>query len=71
MMFAVTGVALGIVGALATGRLIASQLFGVGPSDPLTLSVAAMLLGVVAVIASVVPTRKAAKADPLEALRAE
>jgi putative ABC transport system permease protein len=68
---AATGILLGLAGALAARRLIASQLFGVGPSDPMTLVGATVLLLIVALVASMVPTRRAARADPLEALRAD
>jgi putative ABC transport system permease protein len=66
-----TGILLGLAGAFTARRLIASQLFGVGPSDPVTLVGATVLLLIVALVASMVPTRRAARADPLAALRAE
>ncbi len=65
------GVAIGIVASLAVTRLIASLLFGVTPADPLTFAgVSAVLLGV-AVLACVIPARRASRADPLVAMRSE
>jgi len=65
------GAAIGVVGALAASRAIASQLFGVSRSDPLTIAaVVATLLGV-ALLASAVPARRAAAVDPTRALQAE
>lgn len=65
------GLALGIPAAIATGRLIASQLFGVKPWDPMTLSAATLLLAVAAFVAAVIPARRAAGVDPMQALRNE
>lgn len=65
------GLALGAAGALAARALIAAQLFGVSARDPSTLAAAAVLLAGVAFVATIVPTRRAAVADPLEALRAD
>ena len=65
------GLALGIPGAIGAGHLIASRLFGVKPWDPLMLSAAALLLGLAALIAAVIPARRAASVDPMHALRAE
>jgi putative ABC transport system permease protein len=71
MMLAGIGVALGIAFALASTKLIAAYLFGVGPTDPLTFgAVTALLLGV-ALLASYIPSRRALRVDPLIALRAE
>jgi len=65
------GVGLGFVAALVAGRLIAGFLFGLDPADPVTLlAVPAALLGV-ALLASAVPARRAAAADPMASLRAE
>lgn len=52
-------------------RLMGSLLFGIGPADPLILSLMAAILLVVALIASYVPARRAAKVDPMVALRDE
>lgn len=65
------GLALGIPAAIGAGHLIASQLFGVKPWDPLTLFGTALLLGLAALIAAIIPARRAASLDPMHALRAE
>jgi len=65
------GLALGIPAAIGTGYLIASQLFGVGPWDPLTLSGTTLVFGLAALIAAVIPARRATRVDPMVALRYE
>jgi predicted permease len=65
------GIAIGVVAALAMGRLVASLLYGVTPHDPLVLSATAGVLIVVAIVACLVPARRAARVDPMETLRAE
>ena len=69
-LLVVPGVALGIAGALAVTRVLASLLFGVEPNDPGTLAGVAALLVSVALIAAVIPARRASRVDPLVALRA-
>jgi len=65
------GVAIGLVGALALGRVLSSLIFGVRPSDPITFVAVALLLVAVALAASILPAYRAAKVDPLVALRYE
>ena len=65
------GLALGVVGALAVGRLLQAQLFGVDPVDGLTLALATLALALVSLAAILWPARRASKTDPVVALRAE
>jgi len=65
------GVVLGVAGALAAGRAIASLLYGVTPHDPLVLSIVIVMLGAVAAVASYLPARRATQVDPMVALRYE
>ncbi len=65
------GVALGIALALSAGRVVAAMLFGIAPTDPGVLVTVSVGLLVVAALATVVPAWRAARADPLTALRAE
>jgi predicted permease len=65
------GIAIGIPAVLAGGRAIASQLYGVKGYDPLILTSATVVLAMAALIAALVPARRAAKVDPMVALRYE
>lgn len=65
------GVSLGIAGALAFTRLLASFLGGIDPRDPLTFVIVTLALTGVAMLAALVPARRAAKVDPIVALRAD
>jgi predicted permease len=65
------GIAAGIPAALACGRYVSSQLYGLKANDALTITLAALALIVVALTASYLPARRAALLDPLEALREE
>jgi putative ABC transport system permease protein len=71
MWLTLVGIAAGLLAALASSRLIASLLFGVSPGDPATYIVVALLLAAVALAACLVPARRAAKVDPMVALRYE
>ena len=65
------GVVIGALLALGVGRLLASQLFGLNPADPLTFGVLIVVLGAVAAAASILPARRAARVDPVVALKGE
>ena len=69
MVLALVGIGIGIAGAVAVTRYLTSLLFGVKPIDTLTFLAVAMVLAVVVFVACLVPARRAAKIDPLEALR--
>jgi predicted permease len=69
LVLAAPGIALGICGALATGRVLANLLHGVSPFDPATFTAAAAFQVLVALVACVVPAIRAAAADPIRALR--
>jgi ABC-type antimicrobial peptide transport system permease subunit len=68
---ALAGTVLGLAAALAGTRLIRSLLFEVSPTDPVVLSLVALLLLAIAAAASFGPARRAASVDPVEALRSE
>jgi putative ABC transport system permease protein len=65
------GAILGIVGSIGVGKLIATLLFGVDALDPVTIAGVVITLALVAVVASWLPARRAARADPLSAIRGE
>jgi len=71
MLTTVIGLAIGMTGALALTRTMQSLLFGVSPTDPITLLAVALLLGSAALLASYIPARRATKVDPMVALRYE
>ncbi len=65
------GVALGVIAAIALSRLVASLLFGVPPTDPLTFAVVATLLVIVGIAANTFPAYRATKVEPTQTLREE
>jgi len=71
MSLVVIGLVLGILGALGVTRLLATQLFGVDPTDPATFTLVAVGLALVALVATLVPALRATRVDPLVALRQE
>jgi putative ABC transport system permease protein len=70
-LLTIIGVALGLVGAVTLGQLIATQLYDVSARDPFTFAVTALTLTVVALIAAWIPTRRATAVDPIRVLRNE
>ncbi|MGH9330462.1 MAG: FtsX-like permease family protein, partial [Vicinamibacterales bacterium] len=71
LLFVGIGLVIGLALALAAGRAADAMLFGLQPSDPLTLAAAAVLLAIVAAAAGYLPARRAARSDPMQALRCE
>jgi putative ABC transport system permease protein len=66
---ALAGIGLGLAGAIALSRLLANQLFEVSATDPVTFLLVPLLLGGVALAASLIPARRAARIDPHAALK--
>jgi ABC-type antimicrobial peptide transport system permease subunit len=71
ILLVLAGIAIGLPAAMGAARLISTQLFGLGPADPFSLIVSALVLVGVASIAGFLPAMKASKVNPLTALRYE
>jgi len=71
LLLAAAGVAIGTVAALASAKVLASQLYGISARDPLTFLAVVGLLSLVALIASALPAFRASRIDPMTALRSE
>jgi putative ABC transport system permease protein len=71
MTTAVIGTAVGAVAAIALGRALEGAIYGVDASNPMTFAVVALLLLAAALVACLIPARRAARVDPMVALRQE
>ena len=71
LVLTIAGLIIGLLLGLGAARLIRSLLYGVDPVDPLSIAMAVILLGLTSMLASYIPARRAAKIDPMEALRYE
>jgi putative ABC transport system permease protein len=71
MKMALIGLALGLVGAFLVSRVMIGLLYGISPTDPLTFTGVSIVLLGVALLACLIPARRATRVDPIVALRAE
>ena len=71
MRLTLVGIILGLLGALATTRVLSSALYGISPTDPFTFGVISLMLAAVALLACWLPGRRAVRLDPMLALRCE
>jgi predicted permease len=67
----ILGLIIGLAGTFAVGRLLAAQLYQLSPHDPFLLGAAAIVLAVAALLACLIPARRATRVDPIQALRTE
>ena len=65
------GIALGLLFAVLTGKVVSGLLYEVGALDPIAFTIAPLLLAVAALLATWIPARRAARVDPMVALRAD
>ena len=70
-MLTIVGLIVGLLLGLGAARLVSSMLYGVDPIDPLSIAVTVILIGLTSMLASYIPAHRAAKVDPMEALRYE
>ena len=70
-VLAALGLAIGMSGAMALSRLVENLLYRVAPHDPLTVAAVPLVIGSVSLLACYLPARRAARIDPLRALRVE
>ena len=71
MKLTLIGMALGLMGAVASTRLLRDMLFGIKPVDPLTFAAMTLLLMCISLVACFLPARRATKVDPMNVLRSE
>jgi ABC-type antimicrobial peptide transport system permease subunit len=71
MMMTLIGIAIGLAGAFALSRVIVGLLYGVSARDPLTFAGVSIVLLIVALLACLIPARRATRVDPIIALRTE
>jgi ABC-type antimicrobial peptide transport system permease subunit len=71
MTMTLIGLALGLIGVFGLSRVIARLLYGVSPTDPLTFIGVSIVLLMVALLACLIPARRATRVDPIVALRSE
>jgi ABC-type antimicrobial peptide transport system permease subunit len=69
MILVAVGVAIGVAAAFGTGRFLSTILFGLAPSDAVTIAVATLLMVAVSALAGFLPARRASRVDPMVALR--
>jgi ABC-type antimicrobial peptide transport system permease subunit len=71
LVLMMVGLIAGLIAGLLAAKALASLFYGVRPMDPLSIVVTVILIGAVSLLAGYVPARRAAKVDPMEALRLE